>query len=508
MTDEGILAIARAELDQAIRESDWERAARAADSLHRACLDRAGLEHPADAAVRVVREAFFAQKPSAEPPGSLSGNRELAKVLEDVLAVRDSLMAMANGDLSKTIAVKGFLGGSLKMLQAHLNHLTWQTKMVAKGDFSQRVDFMGEFAEAFNDMVAQLDEARKKITESEERYRSFFTSVEAIKLIVDPATGAVMDANPAAMEFYGYDREQLRGMSIRDLDTEPARESLAELANIAANKKGHGFFRHRLASGELREIEVYASLIQFKGISLVMYSIHDVTELRRLEQIRQDVERIVRHDLKSPLTGLINIPQMLMDDANLTAQQREMLALVAASGQKMLRQINSALELHKIESGTYRLVAQECDPAELIRENVRLMSVSMGVDPGLISIREHGTAGPGCRIPLKTDLLLLDIVLMNLLRNALEASEPGARVGVDIFEDGPEVVISVSNGQPVPAEVRDRFFEKYATAGKKGGTGLGTYSAAIMTRALGGSIAMETADETGTKVTVRIPATH
>jgi PAS domain S-box-containing protein len=504
MADAPPLGVLQSELDAALRQGDWEKAAQAADSLLGACLIRAQREHPADAAIRVVREAFFSAKPASDLPACLAGRPEIGKVLGDILAVRAALIAMANGDLSTAIAIKGFLGGSLKMLQAHLNHLTWQTKMVAKGDFSQRVDFMGEFAAAFNDMVAQLDEARRKITESEERYRSFFTSVEAIKLIIEPASGAIKDANPAAVEFYGYGLEQLRGMSICDLNVMPRQECLAELAETLGREKGHGFFRHRLAGGDIREVEVYTSLVHFKGSSLAMHSIHDVTELRRLEQIKEDVERIVRHDLKSPLTGLINIPQMLMDDENLTAQQREMLGLVAASGQKMLRQINSALELHKIESGTYRPLAQECDPAGLIRENVHLMSLGMRLDPGVIVIREQA-AGVGAERTLRTDKLLLDIILMNLLRNALEASDAGAQVFVDISGDGGECVIAISNSLPVPVEIREKFFEKYATAGKRGGTGLGTYSAAIMTRALGGTISMRTADDVGTTVTVRIP---
>ena len=77
--------------------------------------------------------------------------------------LRDFLHAAANGDLSAKVPLQGYLGGTLKTLQANLRHMTWQTKMVASGDFSQRVEFMGEFSESFNAMVVQLDQTLQEL---------------------------------------------------------------------------------------------------------------------------------------------------------------------------------------------------------------------------------------------------------------------------------------------------------------------------------------------------------
>jgi len=131
----------------------------------------------------------------------------------------------------------------------------------------------------------------------------------------------------------------------------------------------------------------------------------------------------------------------------------------------------------------------------------------MRIDPALVIIREHTQSADGSGMTLNTDVLLLDIILMNLLRNALEASDNGVKVFVDLSENEGNYSIVISNGRPVPVEIRERFFDKYTTTGKVGGTGLGTYSAAIMTKAIGGTIEMETSEETGTKVTIRIPMT-
>ena len=68
--------------------------------------------------------------------------------------------------------------------------------------------------------------------------------------------------------------------------------------------------------------------------------------------------------------------------------------------------------------------------------------------------------------------------------------------------------IVVHNEGPVPLEIRERFFDKYVTHGKKNGTGLGTYSAKLITTTLHGFIAMESSDEAGTNITVRLPLYH
>jgi len=122
-----------------------------------------------DAAARVLREAMASPKPPAD---TFADHEELHKIMADLLNVRSFIFAAANGDFNQPVTIKGYLGGALKTLQAHLRHLTWQTQRVAKGDFTQRVDYMGEFAEAFNNMVLQLQDARTRLLESEERYRA------------------------------------------------------------------------------------------------------------------------------------------------------------------------------------------------------------------------------------------------------------------------------------------------------------------------------------------------
>jgi diguanylate cyclase (GGDEF)-like protein len=96
-------------------------------------------------------------------PEALTQLPEFMELLETLIDFREFLLAVSVGDLSRSLKRKGHLAGALKSLHSALRHLTWQTKMIASGDFSQRVDFMGEFSESFNLMVQQLNESRRQL---------------------------------------------------------------------------------------------------------------------------------------------------------------------------------------------------------------------------------------------------------------------------------------------------------------------------------------------------------
>ena len=89
------------------------------------------------------------------PAGPLE-RQKMEQVLEEIAATGRFALALANGDLSRDLVVKGYLAGSLKALQANLRHLTWQSCQIARGDLCQRVHFMGDFSASFNAMVEHL----------------------------------------------------------------------------------------------------------------------------------------------------------------------------------------------------------------------------------------------------------------------------------------------------------------------------------------------------------------
>lgn len=113
-------------------------------------------------AVRAVAETLRSGRP-ASLEGDLAADAELQSLLTDMVAIHDFVLAMSRGDLEQTLSVKGNTAGALKALHASLCHLAWQTQRVAAGDLSQRVDFMGEFAESFNAMVLALERSRREL---------------------------------------------------------------------------------------------------------------------------------------------------------------------------------------------------------------------------------------------------------------------------------------------------------------------------------------------------------
>jgi diguanylate cyclase (GGDEF)-like protein len=114
------------------------------------------------------------------PPleGDLAEIPLLRELHGDLKAIREIMYSFSTGDLSPEIRVRGIIPGCIKALQAHLRHMIWQVQMVEQGDFSQQVQFMGEFSNAFNGMVRKLDETLKTLKGKEETLLALTTDLQ------------------------------------------------------------------------------------------------------------------------------------------------------------------------------------------------------------------------------------------------------------------------------------------------------------------------------------------
>ena len=121
------------------------------------------------------------------------------------------------------------------------------------------------------------------LRESEARYSSLFMDAKASMLMLDPDSGRILEANTAAQMFYGYDQRQLQQMHMSDINTLPPHEILAEMDRAEAEKRQCCFFPHRLASGEIRQVEVYSGPVNFGSRTVINSIIHDITERRQAE---------------------------------------------------------------------------------------------------------------------------------------------------------------------------------------------------------------------------------
>lgn len=227
--------------------------------------------------------------------------------------------------------------------------------------------------------------------------------------------------------------------------------------------------------------------------------------LRENARLREEVEAINRHDLKNPLMVVMTVPQVILAQASLTEGQQKLLRMVDDAGRRMLEMINRSIDLYKMERGTYALKPGPVDIPPIIAQIITALG-SLLRDKGLTcEVTLSGRAArPGDSFMAKGEDLLVYSLLANLLKNAAEASPREGQITISL-EEGESARVAIHNRGAIPESIRARFFQKFATAGKQGGTGLGAYSAKLIARTLGGSIGVETSDESGTTVTVQLP---
>ncbi len=241
------------------------------------------------------------------------------------------------------------------------------------------------------------------------------------------------------------------------------------------------------------------------GVRVLSGSVQDITDKKNLEKLRDDIDNIIRHDLKTPLNGIINLPQLMMGDPNLTPDQVEYLRYIEEGGKKMLRQVEMSLDIMKIERGQFQYKPYPFDLLGIVRSIEAEMQEVAERKKLSVEIFLHGElATDSSSFVVRAEERLCYPMLSNLMANAIEASPAGERVTLALSEDT-EQLVSIRNIGAVPLEIRERFFEKFVTSGKFKGTGLGTYSASLFARAQGGSVELDASEEGATTVLVRLP---
>ena len=137
----------------------------------------------------------------------------------------------------------------------------------------------------------ELRRQQAELRASEESYRAQFVDNSSVMLLIDPADGAVLDANEAAAAFYGYPRERLRTLHVTDLNPMPPEEIKKIIAAVPVRGGRRFETCHRRADGTLRDVEVSASRIRLGARSLIHAIVHDVTERRQAVAALDTTER-------------------------------------------------------------------------------------------------------------------------------------------------------------------------------------------------------------------------
>ncbi len=176
--------------------------------------------------------------------------------------------------------------------------------------------------------ISERKKSEQTLRESEDLYRQMFEATKAIKMLVDPETGRIVDANQAACEYYGYRRETLREMSIQALSLRAPDEVAESMRQAAAGEQSFFQFKHRLGFGEIREVEVHTSPIQLGGRKLLFSITQDITRRRRAEEALHSRDAIleavafVAEQLLKTSSLAQSIPAVLARLANATTASR------------------------------------------------------------------------------------------------------------------------------------------------------------------------------------------
>ncbi|HUH05862.1 MAG TPA: PAS domain S-box protein [Kofleriaceae bacterium] len=361
--------------------------------------------------------------------------------------------------------------------------------------------------------VSDEDAAADAVRKSEDFYRALFEVNPAVKLLIDPTTGRLVDVNPAAVEFYGWSRDELLRMSITDINQLSEDEVKAEMENARSGRRRYFRFRHATSSGEIRHVEVHSGPVEIDGHSLLLSIVHDVTDRNRLEHQLREAQRLesvgrlaggVAHDFNNLLTVMITSADLLQrrleresplrlyveDMSHAAARAAELTqALLAFSRRQLMAP--AVLDLNQLMERMERLVRRITHPT--LEVQVELTSGGL-----------HAYADPS----------QLEHAVMNLALNARDAMPDGGTLTMstharDDDEGRAWVGFSIADtGIGMDEATRQRVFEPFFTTKPLGaGTGLGLSSVYGIVTQSGGRVTVASAPDQGTRFTVELPAT-
>ena len=357
--------------------------------------------------------------------------------------------------------------------------------------------------------------------EGEALYRAVFEVNTAVKLLIEPSGGRIVDANGAAVAFYGWPLEELRQMRIGDINTLSEEEVVSEMENARSRRRSYFRFRHRTASGAERHVEVHSGPISLAGRELLLSIVHDVTDRDAFEKQLRRAQRLetvgrmaggVAHDFNNLLTimlgsctlaaravpdgsgarvHLADIDHAIMRASELTRQ------LLAISSRQIMRK--RAIDLRAL-----------LDPMRGLLRRTLSSEIELAIDLGEVP-------------PVLADPGQLEQVVLNLVLNARDAMPAGGRLTVstrtlDIADPSPRAglppgryaVLTVTDtGEGIDEAIRSQIFDPFFTTRvEASGTGLGLSTVYGIVAQCDGRIEVESALGEGTTFEIFMPATE
>jgi len=152
--------------------------------------------------------------------------------------------------------------------------------------------------------ITDRKKMEQALADSERKFRNLFESHSAIMYLVDPESLRILDANAAAEKFYGFSRETLMTKSLADIDILSRDLLRGKISKAREENRDYHQFRHRVANGEIRDVEVYFPLITLGELQIHFGIVHDITERRKVEEALRESEARFKSSFEHAASGM------------------------------------------------------------------------------------------------------------------------------------------------------------------------------------------------------------
>ena len=388
--------------------------------------------------------------------------------------------------------------------------LTMTAAAISQGDLSRRLrrypkNEVGDLGRTFDAMADTVQEKIEDVTRTRDRLEAVLWGMSEGVLVTD-GKGRILLANQALLELLGL-RRNPRGKLVSEI---VRNADLLEAVRLARGGQRQIWRQIRILKPSPRHMDLrvvrLAAAGDQDGAGCVAV-LHDITELKRTEEIRKDFVANVSHELRTPLTAIRGSAETLLDGAlDSPTDARRFLDMIRRHADRLELLSEDLLALSRIESGQGASEKEEIPAGELADTLINTMATA-AADRG-IQLKE---TPPPKGLVIKANRRDIEQALLNLLDNAVKYTEPGGEVELSFAVKKNEVRISVSdNGVGIPQEQQERIFERFYRVDKNrsrqmGGTGLGLAIVKHLANALGGRVELKSSPGAGSTFTLVVP---
>ena len=403
-----------------------------------------------------------------------------------------------------------FLGG--KITGQYIRPIESVTKVaieLAKGNYKARAyeshsDETGMLSKAMNILARNLQEMTLEQEMQQDRLHTLIENMGSGMILID-SRGYISLVNRSYKEiFHVTDEEYLDRLYYESFHHTEIVELVEEIFMTEVKVRKQVLLPLEI---ERKHFEVYGAPIigtnhEWKGIVLVF---HDITELKKLEQMRKDFLANVSHELKTPITSIKGFSETLLDGAMENQQFCEhFLHIILKESERMQGLIEDLLDLSKIEQQGFKLNMGTVDIKGLLEE-IQMVLDKKSQDKEIVLQVDVNKP-----VSVIGDSSRLKQIFINLINNAIVYTPSGGTVSVTLFEDDYSAYIKVADtGIGISKEEIPRIFERFyrvdkARSRNTGGTGLGLSIVKHLVEAHHGTITVESEVGVGTTFTVAL----